>query len=142
MEDGSELMIDIWDTAGQEVFDNIHPTYYFEANAALLVFDTTRKLTYKNCMKWYNEFRNHCPSTPCIVVGNKIDMNKKCVERKYALPEKIGCPFYLTSAADGTNVVRIFEELVKLGLQHKNGPKTDYYDKILDLLDDDDLFDK
>ena len=45
--DGSELMIDIWDTAGQEVFGNIHPTYYFEANAALPDFDTTRKLTYK-----------------------------------------------------------------------------------------------
>ena len=44
-------MIDIWDTAGQEAYDNIHPTYYFEANSALLVFDTTRKITYKNCMK-------------------------------------------------------------------------------------------
>ena len=40
--EGTELNIDIWDTAGQEAFDNIHPTYYFEANAALLVFDTTR----------------------------------------------------------------------------------------------------
>lgn len=35
--DEQELKIDIWDTAGQEMFDNIHPTYYFEANAALLV---------------------------------------------------------------------------------------------------------
>ena len=32
-----------------------------------------------------------------------------------ALAEKIGCPFYLVSAADGTNVVRIFEELIKMG---------------------------
>ncbi len=140
--EGTELNIDIWDTAGQEAFDNIHPTYYFEANAALLVFDTTRKITYKNCMKWYNEFRTHCPSTPCILVGNKIDIDKKCVERKYALGEKIGCPFYLTSAADGTNVVRIFEELIKLGVEHKMNPKKDYSEKILDLLDDDDLFDK
>ena len=57
--DGSELMVDIWDTAGQEVFMTMHPAYYFEANAALLVFDTTRKITYKNCLKWYNEFREN-----------------------------------------------------------------------------------
>ena len=70
--------------AGQEEYDNIHPTYYFEANSALLVFDTTRKITYKNCMKWYNEFRTHCPSTPCILpcilVGNKIDIDKNVLK--------------------------------------------------------------
>lgn len=141
MQDGKELIIDIWDTAGQEAFDNIHPTYYFEANAALLVFDTTRKITYKNCMKWYNEFRGQCPSTPCVLVGNKIDIDKRCIERKYNLAEKLKCPFYLVSAADGTNVVRIFEELIKIGLEHKQNPKDNYYDKVLDLLDDDDLFD-
>ena len=79
-------MIDIWDTAGQEAYDNIHPTYYFEANSALLVFDTTRKITYKNCMKWYNEFRTHCPSTPCILVGNKIDIDKMGVYFKNNCP--------------------------------------------------------
>ena len=58
-------------------------------------------------MKWYNEFRNNCPSTPCVLVGNKIDLDKKGIERKYNLAEKINCPFYLTSAADGTNIVRV-----------------------------------
>ena len=140
--DGQELKIDIWDTAGQNAFDSLHPTYYFEANSALLVFDTTRKATYQNCMKWYNEFRTQCPTTPCILVGNKIDIDKSCVRRKYALADKIKCPFYLVSAADGTNVVRIFEELIKIGLEHKKNPKQDYYEKILDILDEDELFDK
>jgi GTPase SAR1 family protein len=65
-------------------------------------------------MKWYNEMRANCPSIPCILVGNKIDSNKhlmvvdkKSVERKYELAEKIKCPFFLVSAADGTNVVRV-----------------------------------
>ena len=133
-------MVDIWDTAGQEVFDTMHPAYYFEANAALLVFDTTRKITYKNCMKWYNEFRGHCPTTPCILVGNKIDIDKRTTQRKYALAEKLNCPFYLVSAADGTNVVRIFEELIKIGVNHKKNPKNNYYEKIMDILDEEDLF--
>lgn len=89
------------------MFNNIHPTYFFEAHAALFVFDTTRKITYKNINKWYNEFRGHCPSTPCMLVGNKIDLDKKSIERKYSLYEKMNCPFHLVSAADGTNVVRV-----------------------------------
>lgn len=34
-------------------------------------------------------------------------VDKKSVERKYELAEKIKCPFFLVSAADGTNVVRV-----------------------------------
>ena len=138
--DGSELMVDIWDTAGQEVFMTMHPAYYFEANAALLVFDTTRKITYKNCLKWYNEFREQCPTTPCILVGNKIDIDKRTTQRQYKLADKLNCPFYWVSASDGTNVVRIFEELIKIGVEHKKNPKNNYYEKIMDILDDENLF--
>ena len=39
---------DIWDTAGQDRFNSLHPSYYYRAHACLMVFDVTRKLTYKN----------------------------------------------------------------------------------------------
>ena len=39
----------------------------------LQVFDTTRKVTYKNLGHWYEELRQHRPDIPCILVGNKID---------------------------------------------------------------------
>jgi hypothetical protein len=42
-----------------------------------------------------------------MLVGNKIDLEKRSIERKYALTEKMNCPFNLVSAADGTNVVRV-----------------------------------
>ena len=45
---------------------------------------------------------------PIIIVGNKIDLEKRSAERKYTLAEKMNCPFNLVSAADGTNVVRVF----------------------------------
>ena len=70
----------------------------------------------------------------------KIDIDKRTTQRKYQLAEKLHCPFYLVSAADGTNVVRIFEELIKIGVNHKKNPKNNYYEKIMDILDDDDLF--
>ena len=46
MVNGKELAIDMWDTAGQEAFDNLHPSYYFGAHVCILVFDATRKITY------------------------------------------------------------------------------------------------
>ena len=69
----ANVTLDIWDTAGQETFNEIHPSYYFGANACVLVFDATRKITYQNLAKWYAEMRIHCPDIPCILVANKID---------------------------------------------------------------------
>lgn len=73
----------------------------------MIVFDTTRKITYKNSLNWYNKFRNSCSNVPCICIGNKIDMDILTTERNYSLVEKMKCDFYLTSAADGTNIVRV-----------------------------------
>merc|ERR1719484_474557 len=47
-EQGRHWSIDFWDTAGQEQFDRLHASYYFQANACILAFDVTRKVTYKN----------------------------------------------------------------------------------------------
>jgi hypothetical protein len=42
------LPADIWDTAGQERFNSMHSSYYYRAHACIMVFDVTRKVTYKN----------------------------------------------------------------------------------------------
>ena len=66
--------VDIWDTAGQESFNELHPTYYFGAHVCILVFDVTRKVTYTNLRNWYAEMRNQCPHIPCICIANKVDL--------------------------------------------------------------------
>ena len=66
---------DFWDTAGQEKFQSMHPSYYHQAHACILVFDATRKNTYKNLANWYAEMRKYRPSIPCISAVNKIDGN-------------------------------------------------------------------
>lgn len=53
--------------------------------------------------------RSHCPHIPCIVIANKIDMDEKVTTRRYKFVEEIGCPFNFVSAANGTNVVLIFD---------------------------------
>jgi GTPase SAR1 family protein len=40
----SIALVDIWDTAGQERFNSMHSSYYYRANACIMVFDVTRKV--------------------------------------------------------------------------------------------------
>ena len=51
LDDGNVVPIDLWDTAGQDRFNSLHPSYYFRAHACILCFDITRKITYKNLEK-------------------------------------------------------------------------------------------
>eukprot|EP01051_Picozoa_sp_SAG22_P033177 SAG22_NODE_14396_length_375_cov_1.456522_1_plen_75_part_01 len=67
---------DFWDTAGQERFNSLHPSYYYQAHCCVLAFDITRKLTYKNLTAWYKELQEHRKNIPCIVVANKIDLDR------------------------------------------------------------------
>jgi len=47
LDDGTSAKVDFWDTAGQERFNSMHPSYYYQAHICILVFDVTRKQTYK-----------------------------------------------------------------------------------------------
>jgi Rab-like protein 2 len=58
-EQNKKVEVDFWDTAGQERFQSMHPSYYHGAHCCILVFDITRKITYKNLETWYNELVTH-----------------------------------------------------------------------------------
>ena len=53
----------------------------------------------------------------------------------------MGVPFNFVSAADGTNVVKIFRDALTLAAEYKkNPPKDDFMADVMDLLGDD-IFD-
>lgn len=117
---GAALSVDFWDTAGQERFASMHPSYYYRAQACILVFDVTRKATYQHLPNWYKELRSYCPHIPCSVVANKIDVNDRMTSKKFAFATKNGLPLHYVSAADGTNVVQVFQEAITAAWMYKN----------------------
>jgi len=137
-EDGKEYAIDFWDTAGQEQFNKLHGSYYYQANCCILCFDITRKVTYKNLEMWYKEMRAHCPDIPVICVANKVDVDPAMAKKKFNFPQTQKLPFFCVSAADGTNVVRVFKEAVKLAIKNKEEPQDEVMDEIWRLLREDD----
>ena len=117
IEDGVELTI--WDIAGQEKFAKVRQTFYENAAGFLVVYDTTRKSTLKNIKKWYNDVLKNTGEIPCVLIGNKIDLDNKEVtdeDIKEILSDK-EMKFqvnFQTSAKTGENVEEGFHSLVKI----------------------------
>ncbi|XP_061629044.1 RAB, member of RAS oncogene family-like 2 isoform X2 [Phyllopteryx taeniolatus] len=128
------VAVDFWDTAGQERFQSMHPSYYHKAHACIMVFDIQRKITYKNLANWYKELREYRPEIPCCVVANKIDADLKVTQRSFNFAKKKGLPFYFVSAADGTNVVKMFREMIKRAVEYKQNPG-DFMDEVMQELE-------
>ncbi|KAK1169121.1 rab-like protein 2A [Acipenser oxyrinchus oxyrinchus] len=124
------VLVDFWDTAGQERFQSMHPSYYHKAHACIMVFDVQRKVTYKNLTNWYKELREYRPEIPCIVVANKIDADLKVTQRNFNFAKKQGLPLYFVSAADGSNVVKLFKDAIKLAISYKQD-SSDFMDEVM-----------
>eukprot|EP00878_Enallax_costatus_P045568 GHUV01054982.1.p1 GENE.GHUV01054982.1~~GHUV01054982.1.p1 ORF type:complete len:134 (+),score=33.50 GHUV01054982.1:418-819(+) len=93
----------------------MHASYYYRAQACIMVFDVTRKITYKNLENWYQELQQHAKGIPTLVVANKIDIDYQVTSKSFKFAEKYDLPFYFVSASDGTNVVRIFHKAILEG---------------------------
>ena len=105
---GYSVKLSIWDTAGQERFNTMHRSYYHQASACILVFDSTRKITYKNLSTWFTELKQYRPHIPALLAANKIDENMDVTSKNFGFATKNNLPLYYVSASNGTNVVKLF----------------------------------
>ncbi|MFX0063156.1 MAG: Rab family GTPase [Candidatus Hermodarchaeota archaeon] len=110
----------LFDTAGQEYFAKLRPTYYKGARAALVVFDVTNEKTFKDAKAWWKELLAHLPEKiPGILIGNKIDlMESRTVtsEKGKTLAKELNLPYIETSAKTGKNVEQSLYTLVSMML--------------------------
>lgn len=75
-----------------------------------------------------------------MLIANKIDVNYEVTNRQFAFASKYNLPFHFVSAADGTNVVRIFEDMLRMAKNYKENPPRSFESDVMDLLDDDTWF--
>ncbi|KAK1784640.1 hypothetical protein P4O66_003326 [Electrophorus voltai] len=94
------------------------------------VFDVQRKVTYKSLSNWYKELREYRPEIPCLVVANKIDADMRVTQKSFNFAKKQGLPFYFVSAADGTNVVKVFKDSINMALSYKKN-SSDFMDEVM-----------
>ncbi|MBZ3888311.1 Ras-related C3 botulinum toxin substrate 3 [Sciurus carolinensis] len=109
MVDGKPVNLGLWDTAGQEDYDRLRPLSYPQT--------------------WYPEVRHHCPHTPILLVGTKLDLrdDKDTIERLrdkklapitypqgLAMAREIGSVKYLEcSALTQRGLKTVFDEAIR-----------------------------
>jgi len=65
----------LWDTAGQEEYDQLRPVSYPKTDIFLVCFSMVSKSSYDNVTtKWYPEIKHYCPTALHILVGTKMDL--------------------------------------------------------------------
>ena len=113
---GKNLLLDIWDTAGQEKYKALTKFFYKDAAVCILVYDITRKETFDNLKNfWYSQLKENSGSNVVLgVAGNKCDLYeseevKESEARQFA--EEIGAIFELTSAQNNTGINELFFEV-------------------------------
>ncbi|PNJ34978.1 RAB17 isoform 9, partial [Pongo abelii] len=75
----ASLKLEIWDTAGQEKYHSICHLYFRGANAALLVYDITRKDSFLKAQQWLKDLEEelHPGEVLVMLVGNKTDLSQE-----------------------------------------------------------------
>ena len=73
---------DVWDTAGQEKFGGLRDGYYIGGHCAIIFFDVTSRVTYKNVPNWHRDLTRVTENVPIVLCGNKVDIKDRKVKAK------------------------------------------------------------
>ena len=118
--------IQIWDSAGQEKYKGLIPSYIRNSSIVFLVYDVSKKESFENITNWINFVRN-IEKPIMVLCGNKIDLNRE-VEKSEGeeLANKEGLLFFECSAKTNENIKFMFySSIVQLPTFGENGD----YDK-------------
>jgi len=68
------LTLELWDTAGQEVYRSLVGFYTREAKGAFVVFDVTNDTTFQGLDEWIKFVNEQAPGVKIIIFANKVDL--------------------------------------------------------------------
>ncbi len=113
---GKSLVLDIWDTAGQETYKSLTKYFYKGAKMAVLVYDITRKESFDNIKSfWYDQIKEYGDEGIILgIAGNKSDKyDEEAVPEQEArdYAKSIGAIYQLTSAQNNSGINELFKNI-------------------------------
>eukprot|EP00927_Polykrikos_kofoidii_P072796 TRINITY_DN68895_c0_g1_i1.p1 TRINITY_DN68895_c0_g1~~TRINITY_DN68895_c0_g1_i1.p1 ORF type:complete len:227 (+),score=37.99 TRINITY_DN68895_c0_g1_i1:50-682(+) len=76
------LSFNVWDIAGQEKLGGLRDGYFVLGECAIIMFDVTCRISYKNVPNWHRDIARICGLMPMVLVGNKVDVKDRQVAAK------------------------------------------------------------
>ncbi|XP_075430213.1 transforming protein RhoA-like isoform X1 [Ascaphus truei] len=138
--DDIQVELALWDTAGQEDYDQLRPLSYPRTDVILMCFSIDNPDSFENITeKWTPEVKHFCPNVPIILVGNKKDLRNDEHTRKeltkmkqepvkpeegWDMANRIGAFRYMECSAKMKDGVKeVFEMAARAALQARHGKK-------------------
>jgi GTP-binding nuclear protein Ran len=82
--------------------------------AAMIFFDVTARMTYKNVPNWFRDFVRVVPDAPIVLCGNKVDVKDRVVKAKsITFHRKKNLQYYDISAKSNYNSEKPFLYLIR-----------------------------
>jgi len=103
------IKFNCWDTAGQEKLGGLRDGYYIQGQAAIIMFDVTSRMTYKNVPNWHRDLVRVCENIPIVLCGNKVDIkDRKVRPKQITFHRKKNLQYYDISAKSNYNFEKPF----------------------------------
>ena len=105
---GQSIKIQIWDSAGQEKYKGLIPSYVRNSSIVFIVYDVSNRSSFDNIQNWISFVRN-IEKTIIILCGNKIDLTREVQANEgEELAKKEGLLFFECSAKTNENIKKMF----------------------------------
>jgi small GTP-binding protein len=112
-----QVMLEVWDTAGQEVYRSLVGFYIREAKGAFILVDVTSETSFEGLPEWLKFVHEQAPNAKLVLFANKCDLEEqRTVSRErlleFANAHKID--LIEGSAKLGQNTADAFEKMGEL----------------------------
>ncbi|KAN0045125.1 hypothetical protein ACTA71_006653 [Dictyostelium dimigraforme] len=110
-----KIHFNVWDTAGQEKFGGLR-----DGNCAIIMFDVTSRVSYKNVPNWHSDLTRVCENIPIVLCGNKVDVkDRKVKPSQIVFHRRYNLSYYDVSAKSNYNFEKPFVWLTSKLLGNK-----------------------
>lgn len=116
--DNDPIKLQLWDSAGQERYRSLIPSYVKNANAIFIVYDISEKPTFDSIVSWLEFIKKHSSQDSILILcGNKLDKEHRAVKTSDGenFAKKNNMMFFEVSAKTNQNILNmLFSSVAKL----------------------------
>ena len=118
-----KIQLQLWDTAGQEVFRSLVSGYTRDCQCCFFIFDLTNAESFKSIDQWLERVNDVAqPSYVKCLIGNKCDLEDRFISEQQVkeFANEKNMLYFETSAKTGQNINKAFEACIDILKENAN----------------------